>query len=118
MTGTNRISSAVDVCGHGCAVVRRSLHCLYRDSLHEIKVLGALWPADFLCILHGLKTTALANPLVRSLLHTADSMAWSFSARRQGRNANDWRQAKVWAAAITTRPVQHVLDLFCQGVCA
>jgi hypothetical protein len=59
----------------------------------------------------GLKTTALANPLVRNLLHTADSMAWSFSARKQGRNANDWREAKAWAQAIATRPVQHLLDL-------
>lgn len=59
----------------------------------------------------GLKTTALANPLVRSLLHTADSMAWSFAARKQGRNANDWREAKAWASSIGSRPVQHVLDL-------
>lgn len=59
----------------------------------------------------GLKTTALAHPLVRSLLHTADSMAWSFHARRQGRNANDWREAVRWADSITSRPVQQVLDL-------
>jgi len=64
-------------------------------------------------LLHGfgLKTTALAHPLVRSLLHTADSMAWSFHARRQGRNANDWREAVRWADSITSRPVQQVLDL-------
>ena len=60
----------------------------------------------------GLKTTALANPLVRSLLHTADSMAWSFAARRQGRNANDWREAIRWTEAIRSRPVQTMLDLF------
>lgn len=42
----------------------------------------------------GLKTTALSNPAVVALLHTADSMAWSFAARREGRNANDWREAK------------------------
>mgnify|MGYP003441992089 CR=1 FL=1 len=59
----------------------------------------------------GLKTTALADPLVRSLLETADSMAWSFNARRNGRNANDWREAVRWASAITSRPVQFVLDL-------
>ncbi|QOR55260.1 MAG: hypothetical protein SHS37scaffold220_29 [Phage 67_12] len=61
----------------------------------------------------GLKTTALADPLVRSLLHTADSMAWSFSARKQGRNANDWREAVRWANNITSRPVQH--DFFAGG---
>jgi len=59
----------------------------------------------------GLKTTALAHPLVRSLLETADSMAWSFHARRNGRNANDWREAVRWVENITSKPVQHVLDL-------
>lgn len=59
----------------------------------------------------GLKTTALANPLVRSLLETADSMAWSFHARINGRNGNDWREAVKWTANIASRPVQHVLDL-------
>lgn len=59
----------------------------------------------------GLKSTALADPLVRSLLETADSMAWSFAARREKRNPNDWREAARWAAAIVERPVQHVLDL-------
>lgn len=52
----------------------------------------------------GLKTTALSSGLVRDLLHTADSMAWSFSARKQGRNANDWREAKAWADRITDVP--------------
>jgi hypothetical protein len=60
----------------------------------------------------GLKTTALADPLVRAQLETADSMAWSFAARREGRNPNDWREAARWAANITTRPVQRLLDLF------
>lgn len=60
----------------------------------------------------GLKTTALANPLVRSLLYSADSMAWSFNARKNGRNPNDWREAQRWVAEIASRPVQHVLDLF------
>jgi hypothetical protein len=58
----------------------------------------------------GLKTQALAHPLVRSLLHTADSMAWSFAARRERRSPNDWREAKQWAERITTRPVQQVMD--------
>lgn len=60
----------------------------------------------------GLKTTALADPLVRSLLDTADSMAWSFAARRERPGSqNDWREAKRWSDSITTRPVQHLLDL-------
>lgn len=51
----------------------------------------------------GLKKTALANPMICDLLHTADSMAWSFSARKQGRSANDWREAKRWTESITNR---------------
>lgn len=54
----------------------------------------------------GLKTTALSSGLVQELLHTADSMAWSFAARMGGRNANDWREAKAWADRIVKRPVQ------------
>lgn len=69
------------------------------------------WRPDLRLHGFGLKTTALADPLVRSLLETADSMAWSFAARREQRNPNDWREAKRWASAITTRPVQHLLDL-------
>lgn len=48
----------------------------------------------------GLKSTALKSAAVRALLHTADSMAWSYSARKQGRNANDWREADRWTHAI------------------
>lgn len=59
----------------------------------------------------GLKKTALGDPLVRSLLETADSMAWSYAARREGRNANDWREAVRWTMAITERPIQQLLDL-------
>ena len=48
----------------------------------------------------GLKRTALEDPMVRSLLASADSMAWSFAARRQGRNPNSWTEARRFAAAI------------------
>lgn len=51
----------------------------------------------------GLKTTALSYAPVRAALHTADSMAWSFHARINGRNGNDWREAKAWAAKIEDR---------------
>jgi hypothetical protein len=59
----------------------------------------------------GLKTTALGSGLVRKLLHTADSMAWSFSARRQGRNANDWREARAFAERIESMSYQMPLFL-------
>jgi hypothetical protein len=54
----------------------------------------------------GLKSTALSSALVRDLLHSADSMAWSFAARKQGRNANDWREAMAWCRQIETQPIQ------------
>ena len=57
----------------------------------------------------GLKTTALAHPLVRGLLETADSMAWSYHARINGRNGNDYREAQRWAAKIESQPVQQLM---------
>jgi hypothetical protein len=54
----------------------------------------------------GLKTTALADGGVFDLLHTADSMAWSFAARKQGRNANDYREAKSFEARINRQERQ------------
>lgn len=48
----------------------------------------------------GLKTTAFTSRLVRALLYSADSMAWSLAARNQGRNANDWREAAQFTAKI------------------
>lgn len=64
----------------------------------------------------GLKTTALESQRVWNLLHSADSMAWSFAARRQGRNANDWREAKAFEERINgqskfLRPKQLAFDL-------
>lgn len=59
----------------------------------------------------GLKTTALRSSLVYDLLDTADSMAWSFHARKNGRNANDWREAARWARAIQDAPRQISLAL-------
>jgi len=48
----------------------------------------------------GIKQTSVAHPVVRAYLHSADSMAWSFAARKQGRNANDWREAAQFERAI------------------
>lgn len=42
----------------------------------------------------GVKLTALEHPGVRHELFSADSMAWSYAARREGRNGNDWREAE------------------------
>jgi hypothetical protein len=65
----------------------------------------------------GVKTTSLEHPGVRSLLATADSMAWSFAARKQGRNANSWKEAKAFEARINNianqeeQPWQMMLQL-------
>lgn len=48
----------------------------------------------------GVKRTALKNATVVSLLATADSMAWSYSARKQGRSSNDWKEAHRFAAEV------------------
>ncbi len=46
--------------------------------------------------LFGCKTTALGNKYVRDVIWSADSMAWSFAARWQGRDPNDWREAQAF----------------------
>lgn len=48
----------------------------------------------------GLKQTALRSWLIRDMLETADSMAWSFAARKAGRNGNDYREALAFGARI------------------
>jgi hypothetical protein len=54
----------------------------------------------------GLKKTALGSPLVWELLETADSMAWSYAARRNGRNGNDRREADAYVRALDANPRQ------------
>lgn len=49
----------------------------------------------------GLKTTALGCQYIRDLLYSADSMAWSFAARRERRDANSWQEAKRFEERIT-----------------
>lgn len=49
----------------------------------------------------GVKQTALLHPGVRELLYSADSMAWSFAARKQGRDGNSWKEAKDFAVRIS-----------------
>lgn len=54
----------------------------------------------------GLKKTALESPAVNALLYSADSMAWSYAARREGRAANDHKEAQTYVARIADAPVQ------------
>jgi hypothetical protein len=72
------------------------------DILTAIKIVRP----DLLLHGFGLKTTALSSFVVQELLESADSMAWSFAARRGGRNPNDWREAKRFAENIVLAPTQ------------
>lgn len=57
----------------------------------------------------GVKLTSLGSALVRALLHTADSMAWSYSARKQGRDGNSVVEAIAFARRIENQPVHESL---------
>ncbi|WFS07758.1 hypothetical protein [Methylobacterium sp. 391_Methyba4] len=48
----------------------------------------------------GVKLTSLRHAGIRRLLFSADSMAWSFSARKQGRNGNDPAEARSFVAKV------------------
>jgi hypothetical protein len=69
-----------------------------------LEVLAALraWRPDLELHGFGLKQTALLHAGVCALLSTADSMAWSFSARKQGRSPNDWHEAERFAQKIAS----------------
>ncbi len=64
----------------------------------------------------GVKLTALQSSIVRGCLHSADSMAWSYAARRDGRDANSWHEAaafvtKIDAQRISRRAYQYRMEL-------
>lgn len=50
----------------------------------------------------GVKLTALKVWEIVELLHTADSMAWSYHARKNGRSANDRNEAAAFASKVVT----------------
>lgn len=60
----------------------------------------------------GVKTIALESSIVRSCLYSADSMAWSFAARKARhagdltRDANDWKEARDFTTTIKTQRVK------------
>jgi hypothetical protein len=65
----------------------------------------------------GIKYTSLAHPRISSMLYSADSMAWSFAARYEGRNQNCWTEAKAFEQRIidlaaVPPPAQMHLPLF------
>lgn len=84
----NRLSEYMRV-GIGSICKRNSNPAVIIEILEAIKCERP----DLLLHGFGLKTTALANNYVLSLLHSADSMAWSYRARRNGGNANGLQEA-------------------------
>lgn len=48
----------------------------------------------------GVKITSLQNDEVRALLESADSMAWSYHARKNNRQANSWTEAQRFVEKI------------------
>lgn len=48
----------------------------------------------------GVKISSLAHSGVRRRLYSSDSMAWSYSARKKGRSANNWREAQEFACRV------------------
>jgi hypothetical protein len=48
----------------------------------------------------GLKKTALESPTVRELLHSCDSAAWSYHARRNNADRHDPREALAYCAEV------------------
>jgi len=95
--------------GVGSICKRNSSPCLILDVIIAIKSERP----DLQLHGFGLKTTALAQGTIRALLETADSMAWSFAARRNGSGANDWRNAAKFkrAVAIPTLYQSHLIEL-------
>ncbi|MFY9293280.1 MAG: hypothetical protein WAP03_21665 [Methylorubrum rhodinum] len=56
----------------------------------------------------GVKITALMHPGVRSMLYSADSLAWSFAARKQGRNGNDPAEARAFVDRVRAAAAQAI----------
>jgi hypothetical protein len=57
----------------------------------------------------GVKLASLCDGAVRRLLYSADSMAWSWAARREGRDANDWREAARYVERVEVQQYQESL---------
>ena len=90
---------------HGAYVGVGSVCKRNGDPAAILAVLDAIHGARPDLRLHGfgLKTTALTCQPIIDRLESADSMAWSFAARRAGRNSNDWREAAAFVQRIAER---------------
>lgn len=82
--------------GVGSVCKRNGNPSAIRDVLYSIKRARP----DLRLHGFGLKSTALAWGWIRDALYSADSMAWSYAARKQGRNANDWTETESYRKRI------------------
>lgn len=59
-------------------------------------------------LLHGfgVKATALSSSVVQECLYSADSMAWSYAARREGRDRHSWKEAQRFAQKIEGQKIR------------
>lgn len=51
----------------------------------------------------GVKLTALSNTYARENLESSDSMAWSFGARREGKDPSNWKTAQAYCERVEER---------------
>lgn len=78
-----------------------------KDYVSHIRQYGdRLGPRAWVGVGFGIKITALGLQLVRDLLFSADSMAWSFAARREGRDRNSPAEARRYAQRVHDMPTQ------------
>ncbi len=104
----NRLKKGAWV-GVGSICKRNASPCLILDVLIAIKTERP----DLDLHGFGLKTTALAHGTIRALLFTADSMAWSFAARRNHENPNDWHNAEKFKKAVAQPKIyqSHLIEM-------
>jgi hypothetical protein len=89
--------------------------CKRNTSVGELEIIFSAikrWRPDLCLHAFGLKSTALRSVLVRDQLASADSMAWSYSARKQGPGGrrNSYVVARNFASRIETMPMQTVME--------
>jgi hypothetical protein len=75
-------------------------------DIEDILMAVKLYRPDLRLHGFGIKTTALESEIVRDLLFSADSMAWSWHARMHGRDGNSAAEAARFADKISAMPVQ------------
>jgi hypothetical protein len=88
--------------GHGAWVGAGSLCKRQGDPAVIAAILDAILGERPDLRLHGFgcKRTSLLDPEVRRRLATADSMAWSYAARFEGRDPNAWDEAGRFALGV------------------